>query len=72
MLNDPRFAYEQIGRKFGLTKQRIAKLAEELGINGRQRQHERTLRHGPYVITEEYPPSVRAVIGKIRRHTEGP
>jgi hypothetical protein len=38
MLGDPGFAYQHIGNKFGLTRQYIAQLANELGINGRQRQ----------------------------------
>ncbi|HEV8725948.1 MAG TPA: hypothetical protein VGW77_35475 [Candidatus Binatia bacterium] len=67
MVDDPSFAYEHIPKKFGLTKQRIAKLVEELGINGRQRRHERSLGRGPYVEKKEYPPDVRAVIEEIRR-----
>ena len=35
MLNDPRFAYQVIANKFGLTRQYIAQLANELDINGR-------------------------------------
>jgi hypothetical protein len=50
MLDDSEFTYQQIGSKLGLTKQCIAKLAQELGINGRQRQRERTLSRGPHVI----------------------
>jgi hypothetical protein len=55
MLEDPGFAYQHIGNKFGLTRQYIAQLANELGINGRQRQRERTLRCEPRVIKVEYP-----------------
>jgi len=36
MFNDPRFAYQQIGGKFGVTRQYIAQLANVLGINGTQ------------------------------------
>jgi hypothetical protein len=69
MLDDPEFAYQQIAKKFDLTRQRIAQLASELGIKGRKRQHQRTLGHGPHIIKkfEEYPPGVRAAIKKIRR-----
>lgn len=67
MLDDPRLAYEHIGRKFGLTRQRIAQIAKELGINARKRQRERTLRREPCIIKQEYPPDIRAVIDKIRR-----
>jgi hypothetical protein len=31
MLNDPAFAYQRIANKFGLTRQYIAQLANELG-----------------------------------------
>jgi hypothetical protein len=36
MLADPAFAYEHIGGEFGLTRQHIAQLANELDINGRR------------------------------------
>jgi hypothetical protein len=32
-LDDPTIAYQDIGSKFGLTRQRIAQIAAELGIN---------------------------------------
>jgi hypothetical protein len=67
MLDDPRFSFQQIGQKFGLTKQRIAQLAKELGINSRQRQRERTLNREPHIIEKDYRPDVHAVIEKIRR-----
>ena len=67
MLNDPRFAYQHISNKFGFTRQYIAQLANELSINGRRRQRKRTLRREPRIIKLEYPPSIRAVINKIRR-----
>ena len=69
MLGDPEFAYQEITNKFGLTRQHIAQLANELGINGRQRQRERTLRRGPHIVIKrvEYPAHIRAVINKIRR-----
>jgi len=67
MLNDPRFAYQHIANKFGFTRQYIAQLANELSINGRQRQRKRSSRREPRIIKLEYPPSIRAVINKIRR-----
>jgi hypothetical protein len=67
MLDDPGFTYRQIGRKFGLTRQRIAQLAKELGVNAKQRQRKRTLRREPYLITKPYPLGIRDVIYKIRR-----
>src|SRR3989442_1540882 len=67
MLDDPQFAYQVIANKLGLSKQYIAQLANELGINGRQRQRSRTLRREPRVIKVDYPPGIRAAIDKIRR-----
>jgi hypothetical protein len=62
MLEDSGFAYQHIANKFGLTRQYIAQLANQLGINGRRRQRSRTLRREPRVIKVDYPPGVRAVI----------
>ncbi|PYS50894.1 MAG: hypothetical protein DMG13_19900 [Acidobacteria bacterium] len=67
MLNDPRFAYQHIANKFGFTRQYIAQLANELSINGRRRQRKRSSRRERRIIKLEYPPSIRAVINKIRR-----
>ena len=67
MLDDPGFVYQQIGSRFGLTRQCIAQLAKELGINARQRQRERALRREPSVIKKQYALGVQAVIEKIRR-----
>src|SRR5947199_860095 len=67
MLNDSRFAYQHIANKFGFTRQYIAQLANELSINGRRRQRKRSSRREPRIIKLEYPPSIRAVINKIRR-----
>jgi hypothetical protein len=55
MLDDPTLAYQRIGDKFGLTRQHISKLAKGLGINGRQRQRQRTPRREPRVIEIDYP-----------------
>ena len=67
ILNDSRFAYQHIANKLGFTRQYIAQLPNELSINGRRRQRSRTLRREPRIIKVEYPPSIRAVINKIRR-----
>jgi hypothetical protein len=65
-LDDPELTYQHIANKFGLTKQYIAQLANELGINGRRRQRERErmrmLSREPCIIKLEYPPDVQAVI----------
>jgi hypothetical protein len=54
MLNDPRFAYQQIANKFGFTRQYIAQLAKGLGVDGtRRRQCERVLHRQLRVIKVE-------------------
>jgi hypothetical protein len=69
MHNDPWFAYQHIANKFGFTRQYIAQLAKGVGVDGtrRRRQRERVLHRQLGVIKVEYPPSIRAVINKIRR-----
>jgi hypothetical protein len=69
MLVDPTFAYQDIGDKFDLTRQRIARIATELGVDGRHRRHERAFRVRPHVIRQfkKYPPIIQAVMGKLRR-----
>src|SRR6266542_3390091 len=69
MLNDPRFAYQEIANRFGVTRQYIAQLANELGINGMQGQRARLSRREPRVIKQfkEYPSDIRGVINKLRR-----
>jgi hypothetical protein len=69
MLADPSFAYQQIGDEFGLTRQRIFALARELGVDGKQRRHDRAFRVRPHVIRpfKRYPPATQAVIDKLKR-----
>ncbi|HYT56594.1 MAG TPA: hypothetical protein VEQ38_17960 [Verrucomicrobiae bacterium] len=71
MLDDPAFSYQHMAKTFGLTRQRIAQLANELSINGsrryRQRESMRMLHRAPRVIKVEYPPGIRSVINKIKR-----
>src|SRR4030095_7903040 len=69
MLDDSRVAYQHIGNKFGLTRQYIAQLANELGINGRQRERVRLSRCEPRIIKkfEKYPSDIRTVMNKLRR-----
>jgi hypothetical protein len=69
MLADPSFAYQQIGDEFGLTRQSIAHIATELGVDGKQRRHERAFRVRPHVIKQfkRYPPAIQSVIGRLRR-----
>jgi hypothetical protein len=69
MLDDPASAYQDIAEKFDLTRQRIAQIANELGVNGRRGQRERSSRRRPHIIKrfEEYTPDIRAVMNKLRR-----
>ena len=69
MLADPAFAYQHIGGEFGLTRQRIAHIATELGVDGEQRRYERAFRVRPHVIRKfkKYPSAIQAVIDKLRR-----
>jgi hypothetical protein len=71
MLNDSRFAYQQIANKFGFTRQYTARLAKQLEVNGhqrrRQRERLRMLCREPRVIKVNYPVGIQAVIDKIRR-----
>lgn len=67
MLNDPALSYQRIGDKLGLSRQPIAQLAEQLGIDAEERLRERRLTRPPRVIVESYPPHVAAVIKMIKR-----
>jgi hypothetical protein len=69
MLTDSTLAYQEIGHRFRLSRQRIAQLAVLIGINGRQRQRQRTLTRESRVIKQfdEYPSGIRAIIGKMKR-----
>jgi hypothetical protein len=51
------------------TRQRIVHVATELGVDGRQRRHERAFRVRPHVIRQfkKYPPAIQAVMDKLRR-----
>src|SRR5687768_1332183 len=71
MLNDSRFAYQQIGDEFGFSRQYTARVAKQLEVNGhqrrRQRERLRMLHREPRVIKEDYPEGIQAVIDKIKR-----
>jgi hypothetical protein len=69
MLDDPRLPYQHIGNKFGLTRQYIAQVASELGINGRQRERVRVSRREPRIIKKfrQYPSEIQAVMDKLMR-----
>jgi hypothetical protein len=55
MFEDSGLTYQHIANKIGLTRQRIAQLANELSINGSQRQRKRSSRREPRIIKVEYP-----------------
>jgi hypothetical protein len=44
MVGDPALRYRSIGRRFGITRQRVAQIAAEMGVDGRERQRQRTIR----------------------------
>jgi hypothetical protein len=69
MLADPALTYQHIGGEFGLTRQRIAHIATELGVDGEQRRHERAFHVRPHVIRpfKKYPPAIQTVMDKLRR-----
>jgi hypothetical protein len=69
MLDDAAFTYQQIANKFGLTRQSIALLANELGFKGRERERVRLSRREPHIIKkfEEYPSEIRAVMNRLSR-----
>jgi hypothetical protein len=69
MLADPAFAYQQIGDKFGMTRQSVFAIATELGVDGQKRRHERAFRVRPHVIRrfKKYPPAIQAVMDKLKR-----
>ncbi len=69
MLADPALAYQHIGGEFGLTRQRIAHIATGLGVDGRQRRHERAFHVRPHIIRpfKKYPPAIQGVMDKLRR-----
>ena len=68
LLGDPVLSYERIGGTFGLTRQRIAQLAEQFGIDVKKRLRERRrLRRPRAVIVRPYPPGVAAVIKKMKQ-----
>jgi len=69
LLKNLSLTYEDIGREFGLTKQRIGQLAQLVGINGFQRKSEAAKERPPYVANRNhnYTPTVRLVLGELTR-----
>jgi hypothetical protein len=67
LLIDSQHTYEAIGRRFGVSKQRIGQLALIMGIDGRQRERQRNLRKLTYSRCNGYSADVLAVIRAIKR-----
>jgi hypothetical protein len=67
LLSDSRNTYEAIGRRFGLSRQRIGQLARELAIDGQQRERQRNLRRLVFSDGNGYSDGVLAVIRAIKR-----
>jgi hypothetical protein len=69
MIEERTLTFAQIGYEFGINKQYVSKLAQLFGINGRQRQRERTNSHPLRVENrrQEYPPTTRQVLDELKR-----
>lgn len=69
LFQEETLSYAQIGYEFGLTRQRISQLAQNLGINGRRRQRECSNRRPLCVVNkrDEYSSAVRQVLGELER-----
>jgi hypothetical protein len=67
LLKNPELSYTRIGKKFGLTRQRISQLAHEIGIDANERIRVRELNAAPVIIEKGYSPEIAAVITKIKR-----
>ena len=66
LLADPQHTYQTIGKRFGLTRHRVAQLALGLGIDVQERRRKRGAARQPVLRNEGYPAQVAAVIAKIR------
>jgi hypothetical protein len=66
LLIDSQHTYEAIGRRFGVSKQRIGQLALIMGIDGRQRERQRISRRRTS-SRNGYSADVLAVIRAIKR-----
>jgi hypothetical protein len=67
ILADPTLNYRSIGRRFGVTKQRVGQLAAEMGINGRRRQRQRALRTLAFKNGRKYPADIGAIVKRLKR-----
>jgi biotin operon repressor len=66
MLANTALSYQHIANEFGVTRQRIAYLAQRLGVDGQQRLRERNLIRPPRIIIKKYPSDIAAVIKKLK------
>lgn len=68
MLDDPAQSYDRIGRRFGITRQRVGEIAAQLGIDGKDRQRDRTAEAFLSNRTKRrYSPAMKAVVRELRR-----
>lgn len=67
MVGDSDLHYRSIGRRFGITRQRVAQIAAEMGVDGRRRQRQRALRTLAFQNGSKYPPDIEAVVRKLKR-----
>jgi len=67
LLSDSHYTYEAIGRRFGVSKQRIGQLAQKFAIDGRQRERQRNLRRLAFSHGVGYSADVLAVIRAVKR-----
>jgi hypothetical protein len=67
MLDDPTLCYQTIAQHFGVTRQRIAQIAADMGVDGRGRQRQRKLLTAVLQREPNYPANVRLVIQKLKR-----
>ncbi len=65
-LKNPELSYRDIGTKLGLTKQQIAQLAKQMGLEAAKRIPKRLIAFRE-VVDKDYPVQVAAVIRKINR-----
>ena len=65
LLKNPELSYRDIGKKLGLTKQRISQLAQQMGIDAAERISKRLT--VPKVVDKDYPANVSAVIRKLKQ-----
>jgi hypothetical protein len=67
MLDDPTLCCQAIAQHFGVTLQRIAQIAADMGVDGRARQRQRKLLSPVLTREPKHPADVRLIIQKLKR-----